>query len=303
MSDREEGDEFGSAVDVFRRTEFVSWLSGRSAATVRAYRADIDGLIRWLHDGGVASPQDVGRLDLRKWMGSLAQRGLAKSTIARKAAAVRCYFAWLESRGVIAQDPAARLSAPSSRSRLPEVVGPMELTELLDQPIDGADPWDIRDQVIVELLYAAGLRVAELCGLDLDDVDLGVGQVTVMGKGSKERRVPIHETCAQWIERYLAGSRSQTMTQESPSGALLFNRKGRRLGPRDVRRVLDGRAANPTHPHALRHTFATNLLDGGADLRVVQELLGHASLGTTQLYTHVSKERLQRVYDATHPRA
>ena len=130
-----------------------------------------------------------------------------------------------------------------------------------------------------------------------------MGMVTVMGKGAKERRVPIHERCAQWIERYLSDTRLAMMRQDSPAGALLFNRLGRRLGPRDVRRILDRRSSQPTHPHALRHTYATHLLDGGADLRVVQELLGHASLGTTQIYTHVSKDRLQQVYDRTHPRS
>jgi site-specific recombinase XerD len=127
--------------------------------------------------------------------------------------------------------------------------------------------------------------------------------VTAFGKGSKERRVPIHEACAEALERYLARGRSELMAPESPVAAIFFNRRAQRLGPRDVRRILDRRASSPTHPHALRHTFATHLLDGGADLRVVQELLGHSSLATTQIYTHVSKDRLQRVYDATHPRA
>jgi site-specific recombinase XerD len=223
--------------------------------------------------------------------------------MARKAASIRSYFSFLAARGRLAQDPAARLSAPSASSRLPEVLGQADLAALLEVDGDERDLIAVRDRAVIELLYAAGLRVAELCGLDVDDLDLASGMVTALGKGSKERRVPIHETCAMALERYLAEGRAVLMGDGSPQAALFYNRRGRRLGPRDVRRILDARAAAPTHPHALRHTFATHLLDGGADLRVVQELLGHSSLATTQLYTHVSKERLQSVYDRTHPRA
>jgi site-specific recombinase XerD len=147
------------------------------------------------------------------------------------------------------------------------------------------------------------MRVAELCGLDVDDLDLGQGVVTVTGKGDKQRRVLVHATCAAALRSWLAGPRSVMATALSPGGALFYNERGNRLGSRDVRRILDRRSPVPTHPHALRHTFATHLLDGGADLRVVQELLGHASLQTTQVYTHVSKERLRSVYSETHPRA
>jgi len=145
--------------------------------------------------------------------------------------------------------------------------------------------------------------VAELCGLDTDSVDVSGRTVTVVGKGGKERRVPMHDRCTEAIEDWLEQGRHALRGPESPPGAVFLNRRGRRLGPRDVRRILDRRSPSPTHPHALRHSFATHLLDGGADLRVVQELLGHASLQTTQVYTHVSKERLLAVYGATHPRA
>jgi len=165
------------------------------------------------------------------------------------------------------------------------------------------DPVGLRDGAVVELLYGSGLRVSELCGLRPDDVDLRSRQVVVWGKGSKQRQVPMSEPSAQAVAEWVQRGRAAMATPETPGDALFVNRRGRRLSPRDVRRILDRRAANPTHPHALRHTFATHLLDGGADLRAVQELLGHADLGTTQLYTHVSKERLRAVYDATHPRA
>jgi site-specific recombinase XerD len=161
----------------------------------------------------------------------------------------------------------------------------------------------LRDDAVLELLYGSGLRVSELCGLSLADLDLRDGWVTVWGKGSKQRRAPISESATHAVQRWARDGRPHFVRPESPSDALFLNSKGLRLGPRDVRRILDRRSPSPTHPHALRHSFATHLLDGGADLRVVQELLGHASVRTTQIYTHVSKERLLAVYDTTHPRA
>ena len=287
----------------FEIDAFALWLDGRSPATIRAYLSDVTDCVGWLEQEGISHPRLVTRLILRRWLASLADRNLAKATMARKAAALRCYFDWLTRRGAVDADPAARMSAPSASSRLPDVVGAAELAELLDGDLDEGDAVAVRDNVIIELLYAAGLRVAELCSLDLDDVDLAHGVVTVLGKGSKERRVPIHEHCCARLERYIGSARGAMMREGSPGSALFFNQKGLRLGQRDVRRILDLRSSIPTHPHALRHTYATHLLDGGADLRVVQELLGHSSLATTQLYTHVSKERLQKVYDQTHPRA
>jgi site-specific recombinase XerD len=162
---------------------------------------------------------------------------------------------------------------------------------------------DRRDDAVLELLYGSGIRVAELCGLDVDDLDLPRRVVTVTGKGSRQRQVLIHDRCAEAVGAWLDGPRAAMARECSPGAALFYNRRGGRLGPRDVRRILDRRSPVPTHPHALRHSFATHLLDGGADLRVVQELLGHASLQTTQVYTHVSKERLLTVYSGTHPRA
>ena len=156
---------------------------------------------------------------------------------------------------------------------------------------------------VLELLYGTGIRVAELCGLDVGDLDLDHGVVTVTGKGSKQRQVLAHDRCVDSVRRWLGGPRSAMAGKGGDPGALFYNGRGNRLGSRDVRRILDRRSPVPTHPHALRHSFATHLLDGGADLRVVQELLGHASLQTTQVYTHVSKERLLAVYSGTHPRA
>ena len=172
------------------------------------------------------------------------------------------------------------------------------MTALLDAVPGSA--LDRRDLAVLELLYAAGLRVSELCGLDRGDIDLRGRTVTVLGKGGKQRRVPIHDAAVAALRAWLEDGRDD---MAGPPEAAFVNQRGARLGPRDVRRILDRRSASPTHPHALRHTYATHLLDGGADLRVVQELLGHASLATTQVYTHVSKERLRSVYGETHPRA
>jgi integrase/recombinase XerC len=277
---------------------FEAWLTGRSAATRAAYMSDVGAFAEWMGRSGVTRPEEVERLALRRYLASLGTRRLARATIARKAAALRCYFAWLLRQGRLGADPARSLRAPSGGGRLPRVLSGGEVGALLDRPAETA--LDRRDQAVLELLYAAGLRVSELCGLDRVGVDLRGRTVTVLGKGAKERRVPMHETAAAALAAWLDGGREQ---MAGPPDAVFVNRRGARLGPRDVRRILDRRAASPTHPHALRHTYATHLLDGGADLRVVQELLGHASLATTQIYTHVSKERLRTVYEGTHPRA
>ncbi|HTT86652.1 MAG TPA: tyrosine-type recombinase/integrase [Acidimicrobiales bacterium] len=297
-------------VDAFSRS-----LGGLSPETVRAYTGDVRAFTEWAERGGVSAPAAVDRILLRRYLAFLATTRRARSTVARKAAALRCYFAWAARRGDVAVDPARRLSVPRGAARLPHVLDHGELAALLDEPagaggaVDGAgdaasdDATASRDRAVLELLYGSGLRVAELCGLDDGDVDIVSKMVGVRGKGGRPRRVPMHDRCADALARWMERGRHHFVTAETPPRAVFLNRLGRRLGPRDVRRLLDRRSPIPTHPHALRHTFATHLLDGGADLRVVQELLGHASLQTTQVYTHVSKERLLAVYGATHPRA
>jgi integrase/recombinase XerC len=277
---------------------YQDWLSGRADATRTAYVSDLASFVTWLGRSGVTDPSEVDRLHLRRYLASLGTRRLARATVARKAAALRCYFAWAVRQGRLEVDPARSLRAPSGKGRLPRVLSNGEIGSLLDRP--GSSPLEQRDRAVLELLYAAGLRVSELCGLDRRGVDLQARAVTVMGKGGKERRVPVHDRAVLALREWLDDGRTQL---PGPPEAVFVNQRGARLGPRDVRRILDRRAASPTHPHALRHTFATHLLDGGADLRIVQELLGHASLATTQIYTHVSKERLRSVYEGTHPRA
>jgi integrase/recombinase XerC len=291
----------------WRQEDFDRSLTDVAPATAVAYRRDVAAFVTWAERAALAGPEAVTRLTLRRYLAYLATRRYARRTVARKVAALRRYFAWLRHDGVLATDPSIRLSSPAGEGRLPRVLGPAELDALLDQPPARADHQPeavrLRDDAVLELLYGSGLRVAELCGLRAIDVDLGRRMVTVWGKGAKQRQVPISPPAAGAVADWLARGRDDLATGETPPDALFVNRKGRRLGPRDVRRLLDSRSAGPTHPHALRHTFATHLLDGGADLRVVQELLGHASLQTTQVYTHVSKEHLLKVYGITHPRA
>jgi site-specific recombinase XerD len=290
---------------------FAASLAARSPETARAYRSDLTAFVRWAERGGAAGPADADRILLRRYLAFLTTRRYARATVARKAAALRAYFSWCRRRGLVDGDPARRLSAPSAGGRLPKVLSHHDLDLLLDgDPAaapgpDGplAQALTRRDDAVLELLYAAGLRVSELCGLDRGGVDLAGRTVTVVGKGDKERRLPVHDRCAAALAAWLDDGRHALARPDSPPDAVFLNRRGRRLGPRDVRRILDRRSPVPTHPHALRHSFATHLLDGGADLRVVQELLGHASLQTTQVYTHVSKDRLRTVYGGTHPRA
>ncbi len=297
-------------------------LAGAAPATVRAYSSDMAAFVDWAGRLGADGPEDVDRLTLRRYLAYLTTRRYERRTIARRAAAVRRYFDWARRRGLIAADPARRLSAPAGEGRLPRVLTDDEMDEILEpvraepaavreegspgRRTDGelvARALELRDDALLELLYGSGLRVSELCGLDLDDVDLAAANVTVWGKGSKQRRVPASAASVQALREYLQLGRPGLVAAHTPAGALLVNRRGGRMGPRDVRRVLDRRSPVPTHPHALRHTYATRLLDGGADLRVVQELLGHANLRTTEIYTHVSRDRLVGVYAETHPRA
>src|SRR3954447_929441 len=287
--------------------DFAASLTTVADATRTAYLGDVAHFVEWAERAGLAGPTDVSRLLLRRYLAYLTTMGRQKRTIARRASSLRRYFGWLCRAGHLTADPSRGLSAPAGDSRLPRVLRAGEIETLLDDPpanVDNDPPAvRLRDDALLELLYGSGLRVAELCGLNIGDVDHQRGVVVVTGKGSKQRQVPISEPAGEAVTGWVRNGRGELVTDRTPPDALFLNRRGSRLGPRDVRRILDRRAPSPTHPHALRHSFATHLLDGGADLRAVQELLGHASLQTTQVYTHVSKERLLRVYDDTHPRA
>jgi site-specific recombinase XerD len=287
---------------------FCTSLTAASDHTVAAYRRDVSAFVVWAGRLGLAGPDQVDRRVLRRYLGYLATRNYAARTVARKVSALRRWFGWLRRTGALAHDPTTGLVAPSGGGRLPRVLKDDELGTLLDAPAPAPvsaleAAVDDRDRAVLELLYGSGLRVGELCGLTLGDLDPGRGLVRVWGKGSRQRQVPLSEPSVDALGRWLDRGRQHLVGEVTPAESVFLNRRGHRLTPRDVRRIVDRRAAVPTHPHALRHTFATHLLDGGADLRAVQELLGHRDLATTQIYTHVSKERLRRVLDATHPRA
>lgn len=308
------GTDSGTPVDASSRLDdswhLEAWLTALtdlSDASRKAYEQALRSFTTWAGRAGLDGPTEVSRLVLRRYLAYLSTRNYARQTVAQRASALRRYFRWLVRSGRVTADPTVSLTARSGGSRLPRALSRRELEELLDEPTLRAEdvpaPVRLRDQAVLELLYGSGVRVSELCDLCLTDIDLDAGWATVWGKGAKQRRVPVSEAAREALRRWLDQGRPAMVADSDGLDALFLNSRGVRLGPRDVRRILDRRSTVPTHPHALRHSFATHLLDGGADLRVVQELLGHASVRTTQVYTHVSKERLLAVYETSHPRA
>jgi integrase/recombinase XerC len=295
---------------------------GLSGHTVAAYRRDLTQFLQFAGRAGVTDPAEVEPLLLRRFLALQRTRGLAAASIARKGVALRTAFRFLARRGLVPDDPANGLGVPRGPKRLPVVLKPGQVDRLLTMP-DPADPVGLRDRAILELLYATGIRVGELCGLRLGDVDLAADTVLVLGKGAKERIVPFGEPARAALLDYLVKGRAAMLPgparpatstparRRAVAGdreALFFNRRRRPMTQRDVRGMLEryrvaAGAPAGTSPHTLRHSYATHLLEGGADLRVVQELLGHVALTTTQTYTHVSNERLRRVYEQAHPRA
>ncbi|MGQ0804263.1 MAG: tyrosine-type recombinase/integrase [Actinomycetota bacterium] len=292
---------------------FVASLSGASAHTSAAYARDIHQFVAWAERGGCPAPGDLDRVALRRYLAYLTTRGFARPSIARKAAALRSFLRYLRRHGVIDVDIGRSLRAPKGATRLPRVPRRAEAAAMLDradpgQPADDprAAALAQRDVAVLEVLYGAGLRVSECCGLDTGDCDLDRRALTVMGKGSKARRVPLGEPARDALHAYLDRSRAVLAEDGSPGDAVFLNARGRRLSTRDARRIVERHPladGQKLHPHVLRHAYATHLLEGGADLRVVQELLGHTDLATTQIYTHLTRDRLKAVYDATHPRA
>ena len=302
--------------------EFALHLSaerGLSDNTVRSYRSDLAQLVEFAGTHGARSSDDLTLELLRDWLWHGSQSGLAKSTLARRSAAVRSITGWLARTGAASADAAARLKAPKADSHLPRVLTRSQIDGILSSLAVRASTGDastagastggaiaLRDLAVVELLYASALRVGELVGLDLDSLDLGRLTARVMGKGAKERVVPFGVPAKDALSSYLDAGRPVLL--RDPTNAFFLGSRGTRLGTRTVyglvsRLLTDLPGGGPAGPHALRHTAATHLLDGGADLRAVQEILGHASLGTTQIYTHVSMERLKDSYRLAHPRA
>ena len=292
------------------QVEFATYLSsskGYSPNTLKAYLADIQdfGLIF----GFDRSVEEISLETLRDWLWRQSEKGASKATIARKSAAVRAFTTWLHKAGHISEDPGLRLRSPKAGRSLPKVVS----RESLDQVFSALqaratidNPTGLRDLAMVELLYATGARVSELAGLDLGSIDYSRNIVRLMGKGSKERMVPFGQPARDALDDWLRHGRN-LLAQEKTDAAMFLNSRGKRVGVRQiyalVASLLESTSTGTAGPHSLRHSAATHLLDGGADLRAVQELLGHASLGTTQIYTHVSIERLKDGYKNAHPRA
>ncbi|MBN3453515.1 tyrosine recombinase XerC [Mycobacterium sp. DSM 3803] len=294
--------------------EFDQYLElerGYSAHTRRAYRGDLTALFEFVaRRVGTAEPTKLTLPLLRSWLAEQAAAGAARTTLARRTSSVKTFTAWAARRGVLAGDPASRLQVPKAHRTLPAVLRQDQALEALDAANNGAqegDPLALRDRLIVELLYATGIRVSELCGLDIDDVDRSRRVLRVLGKGNKQRTVPFGEPAQDALTSWLADGRPALVTPAS-GPALLLGARGKRLDPRQARTVVHQtvsavNGAPDIGPHGLRHSAATHLLEGGADLRVVQELLGHTTLATTQLYTHVTVARLRAVHDQAHPRA
>lgn len=288
--------------------EHLRLVRRASPHTVEAYAKDLEQLLVWLEGKGLAAADDITRVDLFALRGYLAERHKRDSTttIMRRLSAIRTFLRWAVKQGLLVSSPAEALDSPKRPRLLPRTVSVDEAFALCAAP-GAATATSLRDRAVIELLYGAGVRVSELCGLNLSDVDLSQCTLRVLGKGRKERMVPFHDQCRRALGRYLSEARP-LLSGANQGDALFLGERGGRLSDRVVRRFLaryglEVGARGRVHPHKLRHAYATHLLEGGADLRGIQELLGHASLGTTQRYTHVDLARLSRVYDAAHPRA
>ena len=289
--------------------EYLALQCGRSAHTRRAYLGDLRSLFAFLDGPGIGL-DGLSLPVLRSWLATSAAAGAARTTLARRTSAIKAFTAWAARRGLLDADPAARLQVPKAHRTLPAVLRQDQALAAMAAAKSGAeqgDPLALRDRLIVEMLYATGIRVSELCGMNIDDVDTRFRLVRVQGKGNKQRTVPFGVPAADAFRAWLAEGRPALVTAES-GPALLLGARGRRLDVRQARTVVHQtvtavNGAPDIGPHGLRHSAATHLLEGGADLRVVQELLGHSSLATTQLYTHVAVSRLRAVHDQAHPRA
>lgn len=292
------------AVDAFAR--HLAAERNRSAHTVRAYVADVVSLLDHAVRMGVDRVDALTLPVLRSWLARLRTTGSARSTSARRAAAARTFLAWAVRDGRLERDIGSALAVPRTRRDLPQAPRTDQVTTLMTATGDADDPIALRDRALLELLYGSGIRVAELCSLDVDDVDLDNRLLRVLGKGARERTVPIGAPAAQAVAQWLTSGRPRLARPES-GPALLLGTRGARLNPTTARQIVATRAAAAglphMSPHMLRHSAATHMLEGGADLRSVQEFLGHASLASTQIYTHVSRERLRRSYNQAHPRA
>jgi len=282
-----------------------------SAHTVRAYLGDLDSFVEHLANNGVKEIVDVSLQLIRSWLATQQVRGGARTTLSRRAASIRLFTKWATKRGYMTVDVGATLATPKSHHTLPGVLTQGDAVTAIDSMATRAAEFDtptsIRDVALIELLYATGARVSEICGLDLEDLDFHRNTIRVLGKGNKERMIPMGAPAVKALNTYINDARSQLANDKS-ARALFLGARGKRIDQRAVRTVvyealsaLEG--VERMGPHSLRHSAATHLLEGGADLRTVQEILGHSSLATTQIYTHVSTDRLRQAFKQAHPRA
>ena len=277
---------------IYDFAEHQRLVLGRSEATIKGYTSDLLDLAKSLDDfSSFTLPR------LRKWLATAVAEGKARSTLARRTAAAKAFSTWAVKQGYLRTDEAAKLSSPKVPKHLPKVLDATEASAAMENAKSIDELHMIRDKAMLEILYATGVRVSELTGIDLHDIDTSRQTIRVLGKGNKERIVPFGEAASDALSGWLA--RRAEMAKDTD--ALFVGTRGKRIDQRQVRRVVE--AAGSVSPHALRHSTATHLLEGGADLRVVQELLGHSSLQTTQVYTHVTSERLKKVFNQAHPRA
>lgn len=302
---------------------YIAYLEAErnfSPYTIRNYITDLKGsknilgLFPFLRENGIESPEKAGRFDIRDYLSYLSEQKIMKTSIARKVSSMRSFYKYLEREGIITINPMQYISSPKLDRRLPSFLTNAEINRLLDEP-DTEDPYGRRDRAFLEIFYASGLRVSELAGLTLDQVSLETHEIRVIGKGSKERVVLMGEPAARALKVYIEEARDlipkiklTRRTNKKKTSAVFINNEGYPLTERSVQEILQKYAdkagiGKKVHPHMLRHTFATHMLDGGADLRVVQELLGHADLSTTQIYTHISKNQAKKVYLSAHPMA
>jgi integrase/recombinase XerC len=289
-----------------RYIQYLETERNASPYTVRNYRTDLADFFNFLKQKGISLLDEVDRHVLRDYLSHLVEEGIVKASIARKLSAIRSFYRYLVREEIVAKNPIEQVSSPKLDKRLPAFLTTEEVERLLSAP-DLSTPLGQRDRALLELLYASGLRVSELVNLKLEQIDLETNEIRVWGKGSKERVVLMGEPAAEALKNYLEHGRAKLLG-EKKNKSLLLNRYGQRLPERSVQKILQQYAKKSgigkrVHPHMLRHTFATHLLDGGADLRVVQELLGHARLSSTQIYTHVTKGQARKVYLAAHPLA
>ncbi|MBK4141779.1 tyrosine recombinase [Corynebacterium macginleyi] len=280
--------------------DFQLHVKGRAEATVRGYRADLKNLAE-----DISTFADFNLNNLRQWLGNAVAEGKARATLARRTASVKAFSSWAEREGYLSRDVAARLVTPKVGQHLPTVMTPQQAGELVGNAVSVDEAHFQRDSAILELLYATGMRVAELVRLDIGDVDFKRSTARVTGKGNKQRVVPFGAAATDALQQWIDGGRTELARGDTR--AIFVGSRGARIDQRQVRRIVEKAAAvtdsSGLTPHGMRHLAATHLLEGGADLRVVQELLGHSSLSTTQIYTHVSTQRIKQVYSQAHPRA